>query len=191
MFCWLYNLSTEDKPVEGKHPYALPLIDCPECGETRGKPDVAYPEFDVARLKDAGLKRFLIPRNGHKITWPEYVRLREALSEVFGPSGFFPSGAKFGRFQGKVYDRPIMTDLVMTVSGCLLARRPVAGRLNELGAGLRFEEVDMKPSKGYDLIQICPPVIDASAHPICLCPACDRAPVPRKTKSTPPRYRPA
>ena len=140
----------------------------PYCQNSRGVPEISYPWVNLKNVFDKQAEKRLRkgkarPRGlgSRDCTWAEFLVTRQRIRSLLDTDLLLPPSTQFGMFEGKVYSRPEVTDLVMPDPVTLLARRTVAQRLNDLGNNLRICEVKLKQQKGQteDIVHVwAPPV---------------------------------
>lgn len=171
-----------DGPIEGHHPYSIPLINCPFCSGFRGKPAVSYPWIEVKAHFSKTIQDKLNYNFGGDLSWDEFQEIRRVLRSALGPNWIFPPSANFGHFRGKVFAKPPVTDVVMADLDVLLASKPMVEKWKKIGVDIRVHDVKLRQPAGKSEAMVelwAPPVARLGAgSPVCWCDQCDRATLP-------------
>ena len=171
--------SWEPEPaIEGDHSYALPLVECPFCKNSRAVSGLSYPWIIPESIFDTKeLGRMKTTKSGgaagdKDCSWEEFKKYSQKLASKVGNDYLLAPGARIGQFAGKVFDTP--DNFVMPAYNTILVNRSVASQLFKDGFELKTFDIKLESKKGvYDFVELWAPPIGWSAG-VKFCPECLR-----------------
>ena len=164
--------------IEGDHHYALPLVECPICKNSKSESGLTYPWINLESIFEAqALRRMRTTKSGgaagdKDCSWEEYKSYWQVIREKIGAEYQLPPGVRFGEFFGKVFDPP--ENFVLTAPCCVLANRSVVKQLMKDGFSLKTFDTKLKSKKEkYDYVELWAPTMGWAAE-VKYCKECER-----------------
>ena len=168
----------EDRSIEGRRPYSIPLLTCPTCGNFRGETGLNYPWVTIRGEVPPDIERDMRYDSAADLSWERFLEMRERLRTLVKGAWPIAPGSEFGIFKGKLFKQPKLPDFAMPESDVLIARRSIVSKLNQLGCGIKFfnTKISGTSALGDELVEIWLPPVAQSAKEsgIVWCANCER-----------------